>query len=356
MALLPKPRQCPDLFLPDLCAMRAVFNVILIAELAAFVLALAPLEISAAERWERLGMISLFVQWCALLSCLVLCLARPWLCRLDNRRAGLLSYGLVLLVVIIVTELAYWLVQAPANGRGLDWHWRFLGRNLIIAALLAGPVLRYFYVQHQWRLRLQAENAARLQALQARIRPHFLFNSMNTIASLVHGDPDRAEAAVEDLADLFRASLGDGRQRIPLRDELQLCRHYLDLEALRLGERLQVTWDMNEAPEDALLPPLLLQPFLENAVYHGIEPLPEGGRITITGRLENGQVRIRVQNPRPVNGRERHGNRLALDNIRERLRALHGERGTLAVSADETGYTVELGFPYQSEDEDPDRR
>lgn len=356
MALLPKPRQCPDLFLPDLCAMRAVFNVILIAELAAFVLALAPLEIGAAERWERLGMISLFVQWCALLSCLALCLARPWLCRLDNRRAGFIAYGLVLVVVAIVTELAYWLVHAPAYALDLDWHWRFLGRNLLIAALLTGPVLRYFYVQHQWRMRLEAENAARLQALQSRIRPHFLFNSMNTIASLVHGDPDRAEAAVEDLADLFRASLSDSRQRIPLRDELQLCRRYLAMEALRLGERLQVEWRLDDLPDDALLPPLLLQPLLENAVYHGIEPLPEGGRITIEGRLENGRVRIRVHNPCARGGHARQGNRLALDNIRERLRALHGERGSLTVDAGETGYTVELGFPYQSEDEDPDRR
>ncbi len=356
MRLLPRPRDCPDLFLPDLCAMRAVFNVILIAELAAFVLALAPLELTLAERAERLGMISLFVQWCALLSCLALCLARPWLCRMNNRRAGLISYGLVLLVVLAVTELAYWLVFAPGYGMSAQWHGHFLARNLLVAALIAGPVLRYFYVQHQWRTRLAAENEARLQALQSRIRPHFLFNSMNTIASLVHGDPDRAEAAVEDLADLFRAALGDGRKRIPLAEELALCRRYLAMEALRLGDRLQVEWALDDVPEDALLPPLLLQPLLENAVYHGIEPLPEGGTIRIEGTLTDGQITIRIHNPRAPGGGRRSGNRLALDNIRERLQALHGTRGNLAVTASETGYTVELTFPCQREDEDPDRR
>ncbi len=357
MPLLPRPRECQDLFLPDLCAMRTVFMVILIAELAAFVLALAPLELSLAERAERLGMISLFVQWCALLSCLALCLARPWLCRMDNRKAGFISYGLVLLVVLGVTELAYWLVYKPGYAMGSDWHLHFLARNLLVAALIAGPLLRYFYVQHQWRQRVAAENEARLQALQSRIRPHFLFNSMNTIASLVYGDPARAEAAVEDLADLFRASLSDARQRIPLEEELQLCRRYLAMEALRLGERLQVEWHIDDLPRDALLPPLLLQPLLENAVYHGIEPLPEGGTIRIEGGREDGRVVIAITNPKPAaaNGR-RHGNRLALDNIRERLRTLHGHQGTLAVEERENGYTVRVSFPYQREDEDPDRR
>ena len=357
MPLLPRHRECKDLFLPDLCAMRTVFMVILIAELAAFVLALAPLELSLVERAERLGMISLFVQWCALLACLALCLARPWLCHMDNRRAGLISYALVLLVVLAVTELAYWLIYAPAYAMSLDWHWHFLTRNMLVAALIAGPVLRYFYVQHQWRQRLEAENEARLQALQSRIRPHFLFNSMNTIASLVHGDPDRAEAAVEDLADLFRASLSDARRRIPLAEELALCRRYLAMEALRLGDRLQVEWHVDTLPGDALLPPLLLQPLLENAVYHGIEPLPEGGRIVITGELDGDRIRIRITNPRPPEGASRRrGNRLALENIRERLRTLHGEKGRLSVEDAETGYTVTVSFPYQREDEDPDRR
>jgi two-component system sensor histidine kinase AlgZ len=350
--------NCDDLFLPDFCAMRMVFVVVIIAELAAFVLALAPLDLPLTKRWNNLGMISLYVQWCALGSCTVLCVVRPWLCGMTNIRAGLISYALILLVIVLISELAYWFVYKPGYGETPTWHWHFLLRNLVIGALISGPILRYFYVQNQWRRNVQAESEARLQALQSRIRPHFLFNSMNTIASLIPAEPQQAENAVENLADLFRVSLSDAREQIPLSEELNLCQRYLDIEALRLGERLQQEWDIEDLPKDALVPPLLIQPLLENAIYHGIEPLPEGGIIQIKGKLDNKQIIMVIRNPlnHHSSGTNARGNKLALENIRERLTALYGKQGQLQIESDGQFYQITIRFPYQNEYEDPDRR
>lgn len=358
MRLKRSTTKCDDLFLPDFCAMRMVFVVVIIAQLAAFVLALAPLDIPLAQRWNNLGMISLYVQWCALGSCTVLCIVRPWLCGMTNIQAGIISYLLILLVIALITELAYWLIYKPGYESSQTWHIHFLLRNIVIGAIISGPILRYFYVQNQWRRNIQAESEARLQALQSRIRPHFLFNSMNTIASLIPAEPQQAEDAVENLADLFRASLSDARNLIPLSEELELCHRYLDIEALRLGERLQQKWNIDSLPRDALVPPLLIQPLLENAIYHGIEPLTEGGTIEVAGQLENKKIALTIRNPLNHNSGQQiaRGNQLAHDNIRERLTALHGKQGSLQIEAGEDSYQVTIRFPYQNEYEDPDRR
>lgn len=358
MRLKRSTTKCDDLFLPDFCAMRMVFVVVIIAQLAAFVLALAPLDIPLVQRWNNLGMISLYVQWCALGSCTVLCIVRPWLCGMTNIQAGIISYLLILLVIALITELAYWLIYKPGYESSQTWHIHFLLRNIVIGAIISGPILRYFYVQNQWRRNIQAESEARLQALQSRIRPHFLFNSMNTIASLIPAEPQQAEDAVENLADLFRASLSDARNLIPLSEELELCHRYLDIEALRLGERLQQKWNIDTLPRDALVPPLLIQPLLENAIYHGIEPLTEGGTIEVTGQLENKKIALTIRNPlNHTSGQQiARGNQLAHDNIRERLTALHGKQGSLQIEADEDSYQVTIRFPYQNEYENPDRR
>ena len=343
------------LFLPDFCGIRMVFVVVIVAELAAIVIAMAPLDVTFTERWERLGLISFFVQWCAVASCALLCVLRRHLCDLPSWKAGLYSYLLILLVVVLVSEGAYWLIHYPA--RDTVWHSQFLARNLFIGVLIGGPLLRYFYGQHQWRRQVQAESESRLQALQSRIRPHFLFNSMNTIISLIRNRPEQAEQMTENLADLFRASLSDARQRITLAEELELCRRYLQIEKLRLGERLDVHWEIEQLPDDAQLPALLIQPLIENAIYHGIEPRTDGGTIEITGTLENQQISIRIGNPLPDGNRRavRPGNKLAQQNIRDRMAA--GFEGPTELSLDESDhhYTVSLSFPYEPWHEDSDR-
>ena len=193
---------------------------------------------------------------------------------------------------------------------------------------------------------LELEARARIHALQARIRPHFLFNSMNTIAALTRSDAARAEEAIEDLADLFRVSLTEARAQISLREELEVARSYQRIEQLRLGERLKVRWQVGDLPVRALVPSLLLQPLLENAIGHGIEPLPEGGTVQVEGRVDDDEVSIEVSNPVSQTARAvRSGNRMALDNIRQRLELAFPGRSSVVVEETADLYRVRLSFP-----------
>jgi two-component system sensor histidine kinase AlgZ len=335
-----------DCFLPNFCGLRMVFVVVIIAQLFAFVVVLSPGDVPVEGRWQQLGLISLFVQWCTLISSAVLCLLRRYVHGYSNRFVAVLSYLSVLLVVWGVSETAYWYVYPGA--RINMSHWSFVLRNVAICFLITGPILRYFYVTHQWKRNVRAEAEARLQSLQSRIRPHFLFNSMNTIASLTRTSPQQAEAAVENLADLFRASLRDARQFHSLADELLLCQRYLDIEALRLGKRLQLEWAIDDLPKDALLPPLLIQPLLENAIYHGIEPRVEGGVIRISGKRDGKQLYLEISNPVPKEKGASKGNQIAQENIRARLTTLYGARGGMDVQQENDSYRVILNWPYRN--------
>lgn len=331
-------------FLPDFCRIRAVFAVVVTAELMAIVLALASLD-----RWQQfasdLSLYSLMVQWVALPGAGLICLLRPWLQRQGDTRAGLLAWLLLMLVTLAVLWSAHGLLPEAERPGALGL---YLLRGLGISAVLSALILRYLYVQHLWRAQVEAESRARFQALQSRIRPHFLFNSMNTIANLTRSDPELAEEVVQDLSDLFRASLGDSRRLSTLQDELELCRGYLRIEQQRLGDRLQVTWELQELPGQASLPALVLQPLLENAVYHGIEPSASGGRITISGVYRRNRVNLGIRNTRPEGGNASHrqGNRMALENIRQRLLGCFGDEATLRSGEVDGEYQVRLVFPY----------
>jgi two-component system sensor histidine kinase AlgZ len=185
-----------------------------------------------------------------------------------------------------------------------------------------------------------------VHALQARIRPHFLFNSMNTIAALTRTNPAVAEQAVQDLADLFRANLSEKRNTITLAEECEIARTYQRIEELRLGPRLRVEWKTGSLPSNALVPGLTLQPLLENAIYHGIEPQPEGGVVTVTGEMTGDLITIVVRNPVGDQQNEREGNRLALANIRERLELMYGERALVKSGRFDAEYIVTLRFPH----------
>jgi two-component system sensor histidine kinase AlgZ len=341
--------QDSDFFLPDFCGLRVVFAVVILSELFAFVLTLS--RPGSADPWSELALISLFVQWAGLSSAAVLCVSRRLLYRFSNMAAALISYLLLLTVILILSELSYWtlgdfLLEASTTG-----HLEFLLRNLAIGAIIAALAMRYFYVHNQWRRRIEAEGEARLQALQSRIRPHFLFNSMNTIASLISYRPEVAEEAVEDLADLFRASLATEQRLIPLEEELFLTRRYLHMEQLRLGDRLKVAWSLGDIDQRYPIPPLILQPLVENAVYHGIEPLPEGGTVEISATSVDGQLVFSISNPLSGEARRSHtrGNRIALENIRQRLHANYGELASLKMEQQGQRYTVRLTIPLQGD-------
>ncbi|MGH8119711.1 MAG: sensor histidine kinase, partial [Gammaproteobacteria bacterium] len=309
-------------------------------------------SMETAEIIPALAFNSLFIQWMALSSAAVLCLNRRWLNRLEDIRAATASYLIILVVCLIITELA-WQVGHGVSGiaiLGTETHGMFVLRCMGTSAIVSALALRYFYILEQWRRNIRTEAESRIQALQARIRPHFLFNCMNTIASLTRSAPRLAEEAIEDLSDLFRVSLMDTSQLSTLGKELDLCRRYLRIETHRLGIRLQVDWETDHLPANARLPALTLQPLIENALYHGIENLPAGGTIRIAGKTEGERIMICVDNPLPahVNTRQRDGNQLAQDNIRQRLAACFGEAGKLVTRTSQDHYFAEITFPFQS--------
>lgn len=319
-----------------------VFAWVVTAELLALVLTLAA---APTDFWASLSLRSLYVQWVALTLAGLLCAGGAALNRLGHVGAGIGAWLLSLLVTFLVFLLSRWLAGDVTR---IDWS--PLPAHLGISAIVSAVILRYLYEIHRQKERELAEARARTEALQARIRPHFLFNSMNTIAGLTRSDPVLAEQVVQDLSDLYRASLAEGSRGSNLANELELARGYLRIEALRLGERLRVTWDLQEdLPLQAAMPSLLLQPLLENAVYHGIEPALAGGTIEIAGRYRRGLLNISISNTLAEQGTPRKGNRIAQRNVRERIRAHFPGRGDLHIGKVEGRYQVRLVFPLQEQ-------
>ncbi|MGB2272139.1 MAG: histidine kinase [Pseudomonadales bacterium] len=311
--------------LPNLCRLPLLLATLLVTEwvVILYVFSLSPL---GSFDWQRLSLLSLYAQWISLLSLAGLCQLRASINRQSAKIAGLLSFGWIVGVATLSNIAAQW-VYAGGSWQLFSATW--LLRDGLIIAVLAVFILRYLYVQQSWRAEQKAAHAARLDALYARIRPHFLFNSMNTIASLIRYAPDDAERAVEDLATLFRASLSQNDHLVSWQQELGICLAYLRIEQQRLGERLQVEWQLMDVPECCRLPPLSLQPLIENAIYHGIESLAAGGTIVIRVNINDDVLRIDVENPCEKRRLTSFGstakthNGVALDNIRARLAAIY---------------------------------
>ena len=302
--------------------------------------------------WTDLSRTSLFLLWIGLAGAGLLCWTRERLKRLPVGLGSATVLTLIALLILVVSTCAYLLGRSSlVNDAGMAVLFPpqaspFLLRNLVIGLVVTALALRYFYVTHEWRRNIEMQATARVHALQARIRPHFLFNSMNTIASLTRTQPALAEQAVQDLADLFRANLSDKRNTLTLAEECEVARIYQRIEQLRLGPRLHIEWRIDSLPRTALVPGLLLQPLLENAIYHGIEPQPEGGTVTVTGELAAGLITIVVRNPVGERQNEREGNRLALANIRERLTLMYGEQALVKAGRFDSEYIVTLRFPF----------
>ena len=343
--------QPPQLYLPDFCRARAVLAIVIICELTALVLALARNQ-AALGFWPDLARTSMFLLWIGLFGAGMLCVLRSYLNRMSLPRGSAIVLLLTAVLVAIISSVAYWIGSHAGwadDGAILpEDHWTFLVRNVAITLVVTAVALRYFYVTHEWRHNVELQAKARVHALQARIRPHFLFNSMNTIAALTRSNPARAEEAVQDLADLFRANLSEKRNQTPLSDEFDVARTYQRMEQLRLGDRLRVEWKVDSLPRDALVPGLMLQPLLENAIYHGIEPRPNGGVVTVVGEFNKGMITIVVRNPLPAaNVTMREGNRLALANIKERMDLMYEDRATVKSGRFDEEYIVTLRFPFQ---------
>ena len=335
-------------FLPDFCSVYGVFVIILIAQALAFLLELAS-DYSAGYDWSGLGLRSMFVQWIALTSAAFLCLLKKHTAQLGPRQLSLLVFLTIQTVTLGVSAVVYWSLTTPFDtwispGSASE----FFFRNFAVSGIISAVLLHYLYVQYQWKQQERASMEARLEALQSRIRPHFLFNSLNTIANLTRSNPKLAEELVQDLAELFRASLLQNRRLVTVAEELSLVKQYLNIELQRLDGRLEIEWQTDQIPNEALVPPLTLQPLVENAVYHGVEPADSGGRIYISGNQFNSTLILSVKNTMPIDNLSstRKGNQMAIKNIKARIRGYFPNQGQVKINTENGFYQVQLIIPY----------
>jgi two-component system sensor histidine kinase AlgZ len=338
-------------FLPNFCGGRAIGAIVLIAELLAIVISLVMRRISE-NLFADLLLVSLFVQWVALSGVATLCSARNFLNGLPNARALGFAYLLLLGVVLVVSEAAVWVWWAigKVGSPRPEWYAYFHIQNFTVAAIINALALRYFLARHQLRQRSLSEAQARIEALRSRIRPHFLFNTMNIIASLIRNAPDKAETAVMDMADLFRTMLGDSENLVPVSNEVAIAKKYLDIETLRLDNRLRVDWNVGKFPRKAVMPVLILQPLLENAIQHGIEAIPAGGVIGVRLWEESDTIRIAVTNPLPRLRAKSSPitparNEQALDNLRLRLASHYGDAARIEITQEPERFNVTVEIP-----------
>ena len=370
-----KPARLAGPGLPDFRNLGVMLRVLLVVNLLA--LLTVALRADELERLTaELALMAGRVELPLLLAVLLLYLLGPALRRLGARAGQAAVFGVASLAVMFSSPLTG--AEAPALLRALAWSW------------LAAAIALLYFDYRSWRF-TPALAEARLMALTARIRPHFFFNSLNGVLGVIRSDPRRAERALEELADLFRALMQDHRERVPLRDEVELCERYVDLERLRLGDRLSVRWafggegasggdagsvaggaigeldPLNATPRagagpeaaraearasllDARVPPLLLQPLLENAVYHGIEPSTEAGEVVVRVDRRGEVLSLEVDNPVCDAVRHHAGNRMALDNIRERLMLFYDLEAGLEIEEGGGRYRVRIRLPYRTRD------
>jgi two-component system, LytTR family, sensor histidine kinase AlgZ len=328
--------------LPDFCELPALFALLVVGALTVTVMWLAGDD---PRDWSAYSVSMLFVTLLGMVIAVTLCALRPWLQRLPKHLPYVGVWLLILLLVLVASIVAHWFDGALQMHLVRSSLPVFVRDNVLIATLLGAALLRYFYVLAQWQARLAAVTRAQVEALQARIRPHFLFNSMNTVAALIRVDPAAAERTVEDLSELFRAALGqhdtdDGT----LGEELALIDRYLAIEQLRLGARLRVQRELDDLPLDFPLPRLLLQPLVENAVRHGIQPLREGGEVVLRGHRGGGGIRIEISNPLPDTPAE-PGNGHGLDSVRQRIVYRYGPLAKAQAGPQGNRFVVLLYLP-----------
>jgi two-component system sensor histidine kinase AlgZ len=321
--------------LPNFCNLGVMLRSLLVANLFVFAAALM-----GAATWQEFGfqlmVLAAFCEPVLIVSLGVLCATR--------RALHAMGYA-ASLVAICVLEVALaaiaWSLGGQLMPAGVPTPF---AKAALLTLFVTLCVLAYFDLRARALSPAIAE--ARIQALQARIRPHFLYNSINAVLSLIRSEPRRAERALEDMADLFRVLMADNRTLAPIAGEVELARQYLAIESLRLGDRLRVAWRTEAMPADALVPPLVLQPLVENAVYHGIEPMPGGGEIAIDVGIAGGQLEMTLTNPMPGESRHSAGNKMALANIRERLQLHFDAEASMRSEIRDGTYRVTIRMPY----------
>jgi len=332
-------------YLPNYCQAEIFLRLVIVTELIAVVYSLASYT-DKEGLFGHIGAISSFMQWVSVTSGWSLCFLSRYAFMGRVKDGTIVSIATVVFMTILVTLLNVQINKFLSLDPLDESLWLQCLRYSATSGILYGVALRYLYIQHESANILKSQVKARLEALQARIHPHFLFNSMNSIASLTHADPDLAEHSIENLSDLFRASLS-AESSISLERELELTFGYIELEMLRLGDRMLVNWVIPDVPKHIEIPALTLQPLVENAIYHGIEPLIDGGQIDIHLQIKAKYVEITISNPVLKNqlSRTRKGNSMAIENIKERLHLSYSGRANMKHFEENDKFTVKLNLP-----------
>lgn len=330
-----------EVVIPDCCNIGVIFRALLavnVAVLAATQLQAGGLRSGFVDFVES----SILVELACLSSLLALCALRSWM-------QAIPPWGQRIACALVPAAVTALLIQFLSS---LDLFQNSFTHLTTIRGVLAAALFG-IVLQHYFEMRTRAFSPAlaeaRLQALQARIQPHFLFNSLNAVLSLIRTEPRQAETTLEDLADLFRVLIRDGRDMTTLHDEIRICKQYLAIEKVRLGQRLQVKWEAVDITDRVLrkaqMPSLLLQPLLENAVHYGVEPSSKPVLIQI--HLSRSIDRIEIAVINPYHGEAPStGNHMALDNIRERLALLYDVEAQLTTTVARGHFEVRLRFPY----------
>lgn len=344
--------------IPNFCRGEAIAQLLLQMELMAVVFTLLG---GAEGALLRLCQYSIYMMWIGLSAAFLLCTARKWLRMARIGVVFFVSWGLLVVMTLLIADIAWALNQsfhfalAPNLTRG-----DFLLRNVAISAIISVMLLRFFWGRAQLENNARVDSESRYLALQARIRPHFLFNALNSIASLISTKPDQAEELVIDLADLFRASLEKDNRLVTLAEEIEFVKTYLRIETTRLGDKCWINWAIEPDTLKARIPLLLLQPLLENAVYHGVSRLSARGGIYVSAQCKLGQLIIDVENPIPPSDAPlKKGTGVAMDNIVQRLKLIYGPAASLVQGPVQTDmgpiYQVKMRMPFLTEDLKNDR-
>lgn len=345
----PQAIQSPSL-IPDFCSGPALLSMAFVMELVAicFTLAAAAPEV---DLLRRLALLSLYMQWIGLCGGAALCALRRLFTIARPAVVFFVCWGALILIVMLLSNIGWYLGTSPSFAvlDPMEARIPFILRHACIAAIVSLMLLRYFWTRHQWQEQVRAEGESRYQALNARIRPHFFFNALNSLAALIMIRPAEAELMVEDLADVFRASLEKRGRMAPLVDEIGVCNAYLRIEKARLGEKMDVHWEVPEQLLNWPVPMLIIQPLVENAVYHGVSRIKEQGTIRIHIYTARRVLIIEVENPLPQNDDGKgKGNQIAIDNIASRLKLIYGEGGRLELGPDKGLFRARISIPERS--------
>lgn len=349
-----QPEGAPALvnegFLPNFCRGPVVGYVIVVAQFLAIAITVIMPRLTGRVFLD-LVLVSLFVQWIALMSVSVLCLVGPFLNRLPERRALMMAYLLLLCVTAVVGQCALWVLSylSIIPSAHPSWYLHFHAQNLTISAIVNALVLRYLVARHQLQIQTRSVERARAEILRQKIRPYFLFNSMNIIASLTRSAPAKAESAIEDMADLFRVMVNDDNDLSPIHNEISIARKYLKLERLRLEKRLKVHWTVQGLPRSVRTPVLILQLLLEHVVHNAVEQMTNTGLVHLKVQLREPSelmIELDAPYPEPSSGVDTAG----LENIRLRLNDHYGDRATMTVHTGGGRILVRITHPAFGDD------